>query len=350
MALGAVLGAALVGACGLEMGGPALGGDGGGPDGTMGDGAAFDAGADGFMTPDLGTGETESGAACVCTDPLPDMSWHFVAYDGTGRPACPMQYGTPSDVLENATAPAAQCTCQCNGVAMQPACGGNVAFTYGFGGSNQCNSRTGTVTCGTGCTAGGGAGAGGDAGDSLYLSFMGSVTASGGSCNSPTTAVGLPDASAQQGRDCSLAGALGSCMGGLACAPDPGSMFALCIAKAGTNPCPSGYPNPHVVGAGLTDTRGCGPSACTCSLNPGSCSTPDVHAYWAVGCPGGSEFQNGPRSASGACVTTSFSGVTAGIQSCYYTSTNMGASCTFTGTFAADGGVALTGPQTICCR
>jgi hypothetical protein len=344
LALGGVVGAILLGACGLELGGPAADVD-GGSDASTGDGGGVD--VMDVMTPDLGTGETESGA-CVCTDPLPDGTWTFVAYNGASRPTCPMQYGSPNDTLESPTAAATQCTCQCNGLQTQPTCTGDVAFAFGFGSSNQCNTRTGTVTCGSSCSAAN-AGGGGIGGDYQYLSFNGVVTPTGGGCNAPTVDASVPAATSQQGRSCALEGTTGTC-GALACVPDPGAMYTLCIASSAIVTCPAGYPNAHATGTAIDDTRGCGPGPCTCALDRGSCSTPSVRSYWGSSTCSGNEWANGPRAANGACVATGYTGGAGDIESCQYTSTNSGAACAFNGAFAPDGGLALQNARTICCR
>lgn len=221
----------------------------------------------------------EAGIACVCTDMLPDGTWTFTAYDGTSRPNCPNAYGTPNDVVENPQVAATQCSCQCNGLATQPTCDGNAQFTFGFGNNNNCNTRTGTITCGSTCQNTGNAGAGGNNGDYGNLALTGTIQPSGGSCNAAAADASVPAPTAQQGRACSLTGSTSSCNGGLAYVPDPGVPYVVCIAKAGKQMCPSGYPNTHYVGTGISDTRACGPS-CNCVLSRGTCSTPQVRTYW----------------------------------------------------------------------
>lgn len=331
----------LLGACGLELGGLE------GPDGGMEGGADSGPPVD-VMTPDLGTGETESGTPCLCTDPLPDNTWTFVAYDGAGRPPCPAQYGAQQDTVENPTAGATQCACTCNGVGTQPTCTGNVSLTYAFGSSAQCNSLSGTLTCGSSCQATN-AGGGGGGGNYQYLGFSGTVLPQGGTCNAPTVVTNVPAASSQQGRSCALAGATGSCGGALVCVPEPGAPYGTCIAKPGKQVCPMGYPNTHFVGSGVTDTRGCGPGPCTCSLDRGTCSTPSVRAYWGTNNCSGSEWANDPRAANGSCVATGWNGVGT-IQSCVFTSTNANPTCAFKGVYAPSGALSLDNAQTICCR
>ncbi len=231
--IGAAIGAVLASACGLELGGIPLEVDASSPD-AMADGGVLD--ATDVMTPDLGTGETEAGN-CICSDPLPDGTWSFVAYNGASRPACPAQYGAAADTLESPTAGATQCTCQCNGLQAQPTCTGAVSFSYGFGSNNQCNTRTGTVTCGSSCLAAN-AGGGGIGGDYQYLAFNGTVAPSGGGCNAPTVDASMPAVTSQQGRSCALQGGTGAC-GGLVCVPDPGATYTVCIVKAGSVTCPS---------------------------------------------------------------------------------------------------------------
>src|ERR1044071_6297129 len=97
--VGGLGGAALVGACGLVEGGVGADMDSGGPDTMMmmmGDGGGMDvtmlpeAPMD-IMTPDLGTGETESGVTCTCTPAIP-ANWSVVDLNPKTRPACPMNW------------------------------------------------------------------------------------------------------------------------------------------------------------------------------------------------------------------------------------------------------------------
>jgi len=92
-----------------------------------------------YDIPDLGTAETDSGIPCDCVGAIPN-GWTPVAYDPSGRPACPMSYGVAANVIE-ANAPQATCSCGCgNGFSAAPACDGIVNFALAFGNTNACNN------------------------------------------------------------------------------------------------------------------------------------------------------------------------------------------------------------------
>lgn len=336
--------ATAIAACGLELGGTPADLEAGLPDGNVDD--ALDAPMD-VMTPDLGTGETESGAQCTCTPPLPN-GWQFVAYDPMTRPSCPSSYGSPTDTHENPTAAATQCACNCSGLATQPTCTADASFAYGFGsGSMTCNTFTGNITCGSVCRTTN-VSHSGNANDLSYLSVNGTVTPSGGSCNAASPSVTTPAPTSQQGRVCALQDTPGVCGQG-ACVPTPSQGYAVCIAKAGMDACPQDFPNAHVVGDAIGDTRSCGPNACTCALSMGTCSAPQVRLWWGSTTCGNNEWSGGPRTANGTCVATGYGGAGGNIQSCRYTSTNSGAACTFTGSFMPQGGLGVTNAKMICC-
>ena len=84
------------------------------------------------------------------------------------------------------------------------------------------------------------------------------------------------------------------CDGEQQCAP-PGAGGKLCVAKAGTNECPPGYPKRTIVFETLADGRSC--SACTCSKpSGGTCTGAEITTEAASGCgPGGTTLK-------GACV------------------------------------------------
>lgn len=335
--------AALVGACGLELGGLDVAGD-SGTDAPTIDGS--DMPMD-IMMSDLGTGETESGAPCKCTPPLPP-GWMFVAYDGMARLACPTWYASPLDVVENITASQTQCTCSCNGVMPLPSCSGDANFTYGFGtANNSCAKFTGTVSCNPGCKAAA-VSHNGDYGDFAFLSLSGTITPSGGACNAPTLVNSQPQASSQQGRVCTLQGAPGACGSG-ACVPTPSGGYGVCIAQVGATTCPAEFPNTHLVGDGIDDTRTCGPDACACTWAKGTCSPPQVRSYWGSNDCSNKMWPSSPQAADGACKATWWVGDVGGIQSCKYTSSNSGATCSFAGSYVPQGMLAPTNVQTICC-
>ena len=71
-------------------------------------------------------------------------------------------------------------------------------------------------------------------------------------------------------------GALGSGCGAGVCAPTPSTPFGagVCIAKAGDNACPSGYPQKNLFYQKVSDTRGC--TDCSCAAPQGATCTGSV--------------------------------------------------------------------------
>ena len=240
--------------------------------------------------------------------------------------------------------------CTCNGLATQPTCGGDAKFNYGFGtANNSCNKTTGQVTCSPGCTQNS-ATQNGNGGDFAYLNFSGTITPAGGTCNAPTTSSTIPAATSQPGRLCQLQGSPGTCGNG-ACVPTPSAGYAVCIQKAGTQTCPVDFPNTHYVGDSVSDNRSCGPNACNCTLDVGTCTTPQVSAYFgSINCTINGWGSN-PQAADGTCKGTTYNGGgPVNIQSCKYTSSPSGnAACTMKGTFAPQGNLGLNNLLTICC-
>jgi hypothetical protein len=58
----------------------------------------------------------------------------------------------------------------------------------------------------------------------------------------------------------------------------------VCVAAAGNQACPAGYPTPYIVFTGLIDTRVCSP--CTCGAPALACDIVAVVTD-SSGCPGG---------------------------------------------------------------
>src|SRR5260221_10599216 len=95
---------------------------------------------------------------------------------------------------------------------------------------------------------------------------------------------------------------MGGCMKGDACVPTAPAPFQTCISKDGDNPCPNGFSKKNVAGSAVTDTRTCGPGACTCSIT-GSCDPPSLHLYTVGACNSLNLVAN--ISADGTCYSTS---------------------------------------------
>ena len=349
---GGSAGAILVGACGVESGGLAPDDASTLPDVTMSADTQMlpDAPMD-IQTPDLGTGETESGALCTCTSAVP-MGWTIVSYTQKSRPTCPAAYGAPSNLVENPTANATSCACQCgSSPATHPTCGGTVTFGVQWGPDGSCGAdgggAMGGIMCAPGCTNGNWSFNPGNAGLDYLKVSASKPNPSGGACGSPTTnQKTIPQSSSDAGRACRLGIAPGNCMTGL-CIPTPMAPDVICIHMPGVATCPGGFPNTHYVGDTVMDSRDCGPSACQCSLSAGSCSTPLLSLYDASGCAQG-DIKITAQPADGMCRQVGV-GDSKTMQSAKYTSTPSGASCAFAGTFNPMGMLGLSNVQTICC-
>ncbi len=96
-----------------------------------------------------------------------------------------------------------------------------------------------------------------------------SAPPAGGACNpTPTTDIVPPLAWNERARACGGADLGGGCGAGV-CAPKPAAPYGgICVAKAGDNACPPGYPQKTFYYQGVNDTRGC--SACSCSTPQGA--------------------------------------------------------------------------------
>ena len=320
--------------------------------GDAADGSA-DTGLDAPMdiqTPDLGTGETEAGLPCTCTPPVP-VGWNIVSYDQKSRPVCPMGYGTPANLFENATAQPSTCACTCSSApSVQPSCNANVTFNVQFSDGNNCgvtcaNMITSASTCTNGSWNFPACGSGGR----NWLKVSGAAPApAGGACANPMATVTLPAKTSDQGRSCALSAAPGSCGMG-ACIPTPMTPDTICIEKSGVNVCPNGFPNTHYAGDGIADTRGCGPDPCTCTMaNKGSCSTPNLSTYTVNNCSA-QDLSISAAPADGVCRNVGLGGGSITYNSAKYDSTSSGAVCSYIGTFTPTGSVTVTNVRTICC-
>lgn len=357
--VGGLGGAAMIGACGLVEGG--VGGDldsGSGPDVVMmTDGGGMmdvlmlpDAPMD-IMTPDLGTGETEAGILCTCT-PLVPNGWNVVTYVQKSTPGCDKAFNGPVNTFENVTAPAPTCACSCGASLITPTtCTGNVTFNVKHD-NNNCSTADGlSITAGTSCTMGSWQYNGtGQEYDHMAVSAT-APNPSGGQCGNVTVMKSAQQPTSDQGRTCKPKVAPGTCGNGL-CVPTPAAPDGICIAMLGIQAqCPMGWPNTHYVGIGMTpftDTRGCAANQ-ACTLNPGTCSTPQLSAWQSNNnCQGGAAL--GPQAADGTCQNVGLgNGVT--FQSARYTSTPSGASCSWAGQCVASGTVTINAASamTICC-
>jgi hypothetical protein len=353
--LGSVAALAALGSCAIDESGT---GDGSFPD------VAFDvsieAGLDAdavedvtYDVPDLGTGETDTGAPCTCVTSVPS-GYTVVEYVPDQRPGCTTGYSASKDYVENPTAAASTCSCTCGTTPTQaPTCScGNPASFNVSSGKTDCTTvpDAGTLLASTNCyktpqtiTATGG-----------NLAEMGvspptACTASGGNCGAPSKTATFPKASASSGRACNLQDSIGTCSGGV-CVPSQGAPFDLCVTNLTMDACPTAdFPYSHVVGDGIADTRSCGPDSCGCSIvNVGTCGTPQVELWLTSGNCSGPPSQTLP--ADGTTCTPVAYGNTATFNSTAYTVSQSGGACGFSGTYAPTGSLGVTNQVRICCH
>jgi hypothetical protein len=357
LVFGGLAGAGVVGACGLESGGPGGDIDSGGSDVVITDGGVDivmlpDAPMD-IMTPDLGTGETESGMLCTCTPQVPN-GWSVVIYNQKMRPACGKDFDMPSNVIENPTAQPATCNCTCSmNPQTQPACTGNVSFGLNFGPANTCVEQQQTIVAGTTCTAGPfgpySAPDGGGGLDDLAVKAN-APSPSGGACGGVNVTKGGPMPTSEQGRTCKPKAAPGTCGQGL-CVPTPNAPDGICIQMAGVRMCPGGFPNTHYVGTGATpifDGRICTPSQGCAFTNMGACSTPSL-SFWAQNnpnCNGGPQYT---KPSDTSCTQVSHGDGPLTYGSTRYGSNISGAACGYGGACNSGGSVSPANIVTICC-
>jgi hypothetical protein len=269
------------------------------------------------------SGNNDAGCG-VCAPPLPG-GWTFVAYDRAFRPSCANGYGTPTDVEEGLNAGASTCGCSCG---LSTSCS-SLLVTAGDGGSNGCNNKNSeAVSYDGGCAVLPSA--------ISTLNESMSVTASSGGGCTPDASVVTPAVTYDyQGRICELVSATGGCDAGV-CLPDPGP-YATCVYQAGAVACPSGYPAQHLVGASVSDTRGCTP--CTCGFDGGSCGGSAIF-YTGAGCSANSQTV----SVNGTCQAVS----NQTFKSMVYQATGGGGSCTPSPT-SPTGDAGFADLATVCC-
>jgi hypothetical protein len=129
----------------------------------------------------------------------------------------------------------------------------------------------------------------------------------------------------------------GGCGAGLACSPRVSSSLRACVAAAGAQACPQGYPDRHLLSAVTTDTRAC---QCQCATT-GACTQAQVNVYAAAACSGT------PVTivADGVCHPFGLTGLSANVAS---GASPSGVSCTVSG--AISGSITMSGQTTVCCQ
>ncbi len=275
-------------------------------------------------------------AGFVCTD-APPAGWQLVAFNAGARPACPANFGLPTDLSTIGGTGVGTCSCQC-GVAV-----GSTACSAGQG--SVAVSDQGVCSGGVTDTRAVDANAAACTPLSTLLNIPpGTVFAKASppppptACTSSTTLSVPPLAT---GRLCAPPTRLGTgCAGGQVCAPRPTGM-ATCAAKAGPDTCPATYPKRTSSGTGGVDNRAC--NACTCS--PQTCPAPSVTLYNQADC---SILGAGKSVAlAAACAAPAQKN----LDMVAYKSTLVGSGCApagFNGTSA--GSIAWVGEETVCCK
>jgi hypothetical protein len=285
------------------------------------------------VTPvDAGSDVVEAGCAgpeFACVPPLPS-GWAWAVYNPDARPACATGYVSPTDVEEGIDASAATCGCTCT--TTDPSCTTN-KLTITAGSNVACNNVTnGTSTSGAGCNTTNFTTA---AGSSISVT---GPTPSGGSCT-PVPKETLPEAGVDhQGRTCTTdAGGAPGCSGGDICMPNP-APFNVCVSQAGVQSCPAGFPNSHLVGTTLTDTRSC--STCGCAFDAGACNGTATFYTNHPGCSLGAQAVP----VDGVCTAA-----TAQKYVGYTYAATSTASCAASAV-SPDGGVVFADETTVCCQ
>lgn len=290
--------------------------------------------------------DPQCSPAWTCTPAAIPASWSLVEYVENARPACAASYSTSSDVLEGPEGAPATCGCGCS------------ITTPG-----TCETGSAAVFIGDGLcppTASGTNPANGGACSPVPIDFqafagikaqVNPVGYTAGQCAPVPSETEADAGAAGQGRVCRDTNGTGSgCANGGACAPaSQGDGFSICILHNGVQTtCPTGFPNLHVVGASLTDGRGC--STCTCAMAAATCDDATMTFFTDSACGDGGVAVT----ANGQCNDFPGTGgqgvVGAPTYVAYeYTAQVKGEACVPSPIFA-DGGVGLTQPRTICCQ
>jgi hypothetical protein len=83
---------------------------------------------------------------------------------------------------------------------------------------------------------------------------------------------------------CNVNGTGGGCTAGHVCAP---MGTKQCVATAGAQACPAGYPTGATWYSSFVDNR-----SCSCSCTPSSCASDRVYGFNQTGCPGAGTLQS----------------------------------------------------------
>ena len=200
---------------------------------------------------------TSNPGGWACTSLPNSGGWSINAYDSTGRPACPSDFGNGSfDVISSIGGAADSCQCECS-IHDKAYCEGT--WKWNASSTTTCPSPIGGLDIKEGyCTA--------NAGDNLNpsLNFAGaasSVSTVAGTCDASGDVTNTPAVTYKSGEACYLGTAGSGCSSGEVCAPAAPTGYLLCSIIGNATSCPAGTSEP--VFTGYHDGRGCG--TCTCS-------------------------------------------------------------------------------------
>lgn len=270
--------------------------------------------------------------------------WTIVAYDSSGRPACPANFSTkPTGVVSNVSAAADACKCNCT--LTQPAtCTGSWGWCDNGTTANSCCVPTkGLFPIDNGQCA--------NNNNNLNTSsyFRGepfNLATVPGKCSASVTAT-PPPVSDTQGETCSLAQAGGGCSALSECVPAAPSGFKLCSVYGGATTCPNGLVQSTVY-TGYADTRGCTSCACSGSTNL-ACNATSMISFEYANCPGtGQNWTMTESCLSPGGFLSQSNGITSS-ERVNVTTNGTANDCTVTQNAAPTGGVAGTGVTTVCC-
>jgi hypothetical protein len=295
--------------------------------------------------------DTKACPGYQCVQQVPTgWSGPIELYNGSpaSLPTCSTGYTGAGDYHGGGlswTADTCSCTCTATGQTCTPS-----GTFYSDGACHNSPTATGTAdgTCTTVPTNTLGSGG------SFIVAGGGAVSPTGGSCSSSvaTTPGSAPTWTAGE-RLCTptVVDSPGGCTATQQCVPPPSPPFGatLCIWQSGNVSCPAApslYTNPiGVYYTDVSDTRGCGP--CTCAGPTGGSCAGSIGLWGTtggMGCPG-------TATASYTLGTTckAYSGLFANPGYVKATYTLTAGSCSVSAQPQPDGGVAGTGPVTVCC-
>lgn len=313
------------------------------PDGcTEGGASAPDAATDrGDAAVDAAVADTGPPACDPAKDveciPLP-VGWSLVArapLASGAPPACPTGMANASTVEEGPQTRGDTCTCETCSVTASATCSGNLQHSWGDGAGAECNDGATSSAFYKNSVAG-----------TCYTDIPGSwgeaernrfslPSPSGGGCSiAPTKNAGrvIYEARALLCDDTSR------CSGGF-CDGRIDAPFASCVARAGDEACPPGFPQKHVAGTEGADFD-CG--ACSCDVNRAPCQG-GVQHFSDVACANLAVTHN----ANGTCGGPNTRGLRPGSYKVVAMSTT---TCTVASNSTTATNLRMKNARTVCCR